>query len=138
MEIRKSVTVARSQEAAFKQFLAIGEWWPRTHSYGGARAKDVFLEGRVGGRFFERFSDGEEFQVGEVVTYDPPRRVVFVWKDPDWDHPTEVEVTFHQDGDRTRVDLVHRGWEHIGTRARHGRTDFDRGWDPVMAAYAAA
>lgn len=137
-EIRKSVIVARPQEAAFQKFVAIGEWWPRTHSYGGARAKDIYLEGRVGGRFFERFSDGEEFVVGQVIVYEPPHRLVFIWQDPSWDHPTEVEVTFHAEGDRTRVELVHRGWERIGPRAKHGRDDFAQGWEPVLAAYAAA
>ena len=137
-EIRKAVTVARPPQEAFERFVDIGTWWPRTHSYGGTRAKDIYLEGRVGGRFFERFSDGEEFVVGQVIVYEPPRRLVFIWQDPTWDHPTEVDVTFHAEGDRTRVELVHRGWERIGTRATFRRDNFARGWDPVLAAYAAA
>ena len=135
--IQKSVTVARPVEAAFRVFMDIGSWWPRTHSYDRARAKDVFLEGRVGGRFYERYTDGEEFEIGKVVTYDPPRQVVFTWKDPDFEQPTEVEVTFYAQGDRTRVELIHSGWDRIGTKAKHGVDDFSSGWDPVLAAYAA-
>ncbi len=32
---------------------------------------------------FERFTDGEEFDVGVVSAYDPPARVQFTWKQPD-------------------------------------------------------
>ena len=135
--IQKSVTVARPVEAAFRTFMDIGSWWPRTHSYDRARAKDIVLETRVGGRFFERFTDGEELEIGRVVAYDPPRRVTFTWQGPDFDGPTEVDVTFHADGDGTRVEVVHSGWDRIGTRAKHGMEDFNTGWDPVMKSYAA-
>lgn len=134
--IQKSVTVARPVEAAFRVFMDIGTWWPRTHSYGEGRAKDIVLENRVGGRFYERYTDGEEFVIGRVVAYDPPRRVTFTWQGPDMEQPTEVEVTFHPDGNRTRVDLVHSGWDRVGTKIKHGMDDFNRGWGPVVQAYA--
>jgi uncharacterized protein YndB with AHSA1/START domain len=135
--IHKTLTVARPAEAAFRVFMDIGSWWPRTHSYGEGRAKDILLEGRVGGRLYERYTDGEEFVIGRVTAYDPPRRVVFTWKGPDMEQPTEVEVTFHAEGTRTRVELVHGGWDRVGTKVTHGMADFNRGWDPVMQAYAA-
>lgn len=135
--IQKSVTVARPREAAFRMFMDIGSWWPRTHSYGEARAKDVFLEDRVGGRFYERYTDGEEFVIGRVVAYDPPRRVAFTWQGPDMEQPTEVAVTFHAEGDRTRVELVHSGWDRVGPYVTHGMDDFNSGWTPVIQAYAA-
>jgi uncharacterized protein YndB with AHSA1/START domain len=134
--IQKSVTVARPVDAAFRAFVDIGTWWPRTHSYGEGRAKDIVLEPRVGGRFYERFTDGEEFVIGEVTTYEPPRRVVFTWKGPDMEQPTEVEVSFHPEGDRTRVELVHSGWDRVGTKIKHGMADFSRGWEPVIQAFA--
>jgi len=135
--IRKSITVARPADAAFRTFMDIGSWWPRTHSYDTARAKDIVLEARAGGRFYERYADGEEFVIGRVVAYDPPRRVVFTWQGPDMEQPTEVEVTFHADGAGTRVDLVHSGWDRVGTKIKHGPAEFSRGWDQVIQAYAA-
>ncbi len=135
--IQKSVTVARPVEAAFRTFMNIGSWWPRTHSYDRARAKDIFLEGRVGGRFYERYSEGGELEIGKVVRYDPPRRVVFTWQGPDFEQPTEVEVTFHAQGELTRIELIHSGLDRIGAKAKHGADDFSKGWDPVLAAFVA-
>ena len=67
MTIRKSIRVERPPEVVFRVFTEeIGKWWPLKEgfSFGGEKAKDIFIEGRVGGRFFERFTDGTEFEVG--------------------------------------------------------------------------
>ena len=80
MTVRKSIHVKRPVERTFRLFTEeIGKWWPLKEgfSFGGARAAEIFLEGREGGRFFERFADGEEFDVGVVTTYAPPARIVF-------------------------------------------------------------
>src|SRR5262249_62262114 len=69
MTIRKSTHVKRPIAAAFRVFTEdIGRWWPLKdgYSFGGARADQIYLEGKQGGRFFERFTDGEEFVVGLV------------------------------------------------------------------------
>ena len=91
----------------------------------------------MGGRFFERFSDGEEFEVGKITAWDPPARVVFTWQQPDWDGPTEVEVRFAAEGDGTRVQLEHRGWEARGEPARTHRDRYAGGWDFALSRYAA-
>jgi hypothetical protein len=59
--------------------------------------------------------------VGLVTAYVPPTRIVFTWKAPEWDAPTEVEVRFSPEQDGTRVDLEHRGWERTGARGRDRR-----------------
>ena len=94
--VRETVDVEASAETAFVFFTSrMGEWWPLDKaSYGGDRAKDIFLEPRVGGRFFERFVDGDELQNGTVLDCDPPNRIVFTWYTADWQSETEVEVTF--------------------------------------------
>ena len=106
MIISKSIFVKRPVAAAFRHFTAdIGRWWPLKEgmSFGGARAHEIFLEGRVGGRFFERYTDGEEFEVGRVTAFEPPARVAFTWRQPTWNADTQVEVRFAAEGDGTRV-----------------------------------
>jgi uncharacterized protein YndB with AHSA1/START domain len=140
VKIEKSIFVKRPLEAAFRHFTTdIGKWWPLREglSFGGERAHQIFLEDRVGGRFFERFTDGEEFECGKVTAWDPPARVVFTWKQPDWDGPTEVEVRFAAEGDGTRVRLEHRGWEARGETARKHRDSYNGGWDFALSRYAA-
>lgn len=141
MTITKSIHVKRPIEAAFRLFTEdIGRWWPLKdgYSFGGARADRIYLEGKEGGRFFERFSDGEEFVVGLVKTYRPPSRIVFEWKAPDWDAPTEVDVRFTADAAGTLVELEHRGWDRAGAPAAKARDGYDGGWSTVLSRYAAA
>src|SRR5271168_5401316 len=104
MTIRKAIRVERSPEVVFRVFTEeIGKWWPLKEgfSFGGEKAKDIFIEGRVGGRFFERFTDGTEFEVGRITAFRPPHVVAFTWKDPSWEAETEVEVKFAPDGNGT-------------------------------------
>lgn len=80
---------------AFDFTTRMREWRPLDRaSYGGDRAKDIFLEPRVGVRFFERFVDGDELQNGEVVACDHPNLIVFTWYTADWEGQTELEVHF--------------------------------------------
>jgi uncharacterized protein YndB with AHSA1/START domain len=138
--ISKSIFVKRPVAAAFRLFTAeIGTWWPLKEglSFGGERAHQIFMEARVGGRFFERFTDGEEFECGKVTVYEPPARVAFTWRQPDWDGPTEVDVRFVPERDGTRVLLEHRGWERLAEASRSSRDSYDGGWDFALSRYAA-
>jgi uncharacterized protein YndB with AHSA1/START domain len=47
-----------------------------------------------------------------------------------------VEVTFTDEGRRTRVDLEHRGWENLGERAAEARQGYGQGWPAVLASFA--
>jgi uncharacterized protein YndB with AHSA1/START domain len=138
--VSKSIFVKRPAAAAFRHFTAdIGRWWPLKEgmSFGAARAHEIFLEGRVGGRFFERYSDGEEFEVGRVTAFEPPARVVFSWRQPSWNAHTEVEVRFAAEGDGTRVTLEHRDWEALSDAARQAAGSYGQGWDFALSRYAA-
>ena len=137
-EVAETVDVTCSPEEAFELFTSrMGEWWPLDRaSYGGARARDIFLEPRAGGRFFERFTDGDELQVGSVVVCDPPERIVFTWRTADWEGETEVDVTFSRRVDGTRVSLVHRGFERLGPMGPDVAAKFRGGWPGVMQAFA--
>jgi uncharacterized protein YndB with AHSA1/START domain len=135
--VHESVQVDCPVEEAFGLFTTrMGEWWPLDQaSYGGGRAKDIFLEPRVGGRFFERFVDGDELQVGSVVVCEPPWRIVFTWTTADWEGETEVEVTFTTQEVGTRVDLSHRGFDRLGPLGPDVAAKFRGGWPGVMHAF---
>lgn len=138
MTIRKTFTVRRSVEDAFRIFTEeMQSWWPlhQGYSFDGQRADRIVLEARVGGRLYERFSDGEEFEIGRVQVYEPPSRVVYTWRSPDWAAATEVEVRFVSDGQGTRVELEHRGWEATGPGLDEA-PGYEGGWDEVLEAYA--
>ena len=137
---RHAVRVAARPEVAFEVFTdGIGRWWPlhQGYSHGGDRAESIVLEPRLGGRFFERFVDGDELQVGEVTVCEPPHRIVFTWRSPDWEGATEVEVNFAGDDEVTRVSVEHRGFERIGPDGDATGQNYNSGWITVLGSFAA-
>ena len=139
--VEKSVTVSVPVERAFEVFTAeIGTWWPlRTHAVDTERSETVVMEGRVGGRLYERTPSGEEHVWGTLVAWEPPNRIVYSW------HPgrgeetaQEVEITFSPEGEGTRVDIRHYGWEKLGDRLEETVASYNEGWDKVIAVYARA
>ncbi len=133
--VRRSVTVNVPPERAFEVFTReIEAWWPiETHSI--ADGTPVFEPGE-GGRLYET-AGGEEHLWARVLAWDPPHRLVLEWKvNPDAAAATDVEVTFTSEGDGTRVDLVHSGFERLREKAQEGFAGYDEGWAAVLARYA--
>ena len=145
LAIRRSVTVKAPVERAFDVFTReVATWWPLEEysiraSQGAGRPQELHLELREGGRFYER-TDGEELPWGSVLAYEPPRRILIEWRVNPESPPTEIEVTFTAEGDGTRVDLVHSGWERFGDRAGEARAGYgsESGWVSVLGLYAEA
>jgi uncharacterized protein YndB with AHSA1/START domain len=140
MTIRKSVTVRCPPEQAFRVFTRdIGRWWPlqQGFSHGGERKEAIVLDDHAGGRFYERFTDGTELEIGRVTRAEPPHLILFTWQSPGWEAATEVEVRFTAAAEGTRVDLEHRGFEATEPLRERGR-GFERGWDTVLAHFATA
>jgi uncharacterized protein YndB with AHSA1/START domain len=78
---------ALAGEAAFDLFTArLGDWWPKdSHHLSEGRVADVFLEPRVGGRWYERAEDGSECDWGHVREIEPPERILLAWQlTPEW------------------------------------------------------
>lgn len=111
--IRQSIVVRQSVQRTFDTFVGkIGDWWPSVpFSNGQHRVVGVTFETERGGRVYETWDDGTEVEWGEVLEWSPPRRFVITWNVKGV--PTEVEMRFEEDGDATRVDLEHRGWERL-------------------------
>jgi hypothetical protein len=92
----------------------IAMWWPPDHTMSGD-PETVVIEGRVGGRIYERARDGAEHDWGVVTSWDPPRALTFTWHlGRAATDSTEVAVRFvGNDATHTRVDIEHRGWERL-------------------------
>jgi uncharacterized protein YndB with AHSA1/START domain len=136
MIVRRSVTVSAPAERAFRAFTEeIGRWWPLAQGFAflGEKAEDMILESRVGGRLYERGSDGTEHVIGEVRAYEPPSRVLFTWNDADGS--TEVDVRFSPEDGATRVDLEHRGFESLGPKGEEAFNSYNEGWVGVLGFY---
>lgn len=132
-DITKSVTVDASIETAFETFTTrITSWWP-TGSHRVFDESTVVFEERAGGRVYERAADGEEADWADVLVWEPPHRFVLRWRVNPNRGPTELEVRFSPEGDRSRVDLEHRGWDDA-----EGRANYHTGWDPVLDLFVEA
>ena len=144
--IIRTVTVQAPPRSAFQVFTErMGTWWPLdTHSIAvdqglEQKAQTLRLETREGGAIEEVLDDGSTRGWGRIDVWDPPSRVVYRWKPNDLPTPpTEVEVRFTADGDGTRVDLEHRGWEGLGEVAEeiHPLYSSEGGWSMVLGRYA--
>jgi uncharacterized protein YndB with AHSA1/START domain len=130
-------TVACSAEHAFHTWAnRTSLWWPHQHSFSGDPGLAVTFEPRVGGRIYERTPAGIEHDWGEVVAWEPPGRLVYLWHlatEPS--DATEVEVTFAEDPAGTTVTVVHRGWDRLGAKGAAWRERNQAGWDGVLPSY---
>ena len=132
--VRTSVVVDAPVERAFSVFTDdMGSWWPPEHHIFQGELETIVFEPRVGGRIYDRGTDGTTCAWARVLAYDPPSRLAFSWDislswqiETDPEKTSEVEVTFTPETpDRTRVELTHR---HI---ERHGE-----GWEQMRDAVA--
>ena len=136
--VRVTARVRRGIEDAFDLFTRdMGRWWPLDRaSFGGDRAYEIHFEPFVGGRFYERYTDGEEHTGGRVLRWDPPRRIAYTWQHNDWAEPTEVEVRFIAEAPGlTRVEVEHRNWDRLGPLAVQMRDMYENGWPTVMGSF---
>jgi uncharacterized protein YndB with AHSA1/START domain len=139
--LRFAVDLDCSPAHAFAVWTSgIGTWWPADHTVTGEAGLRVELEGRVGGRVYERTAGGEEHDWGEVTAWEPPSRLAYRWfLRTDRADATDVEICFSSvDGDRTRVEIVHTGWERLGARGPAWRERNTAGWTTLLPHFRAA
>lgn len=117
----------------------IGRWWPADHTVSGDADLVVTLEGRPGGRIFERRATGEEHDWGEVTVWEPPTRLGYTWHlRRDRADATMVEIRFVGRGSVTTVEIEHRGWERLGAEGGSWRDRNHGGWATLLPHYRAA
>jgi uncharacterized protein YndB with AHSA1/START domain len=138
--VRKTVSVDCTVEEAFRIFTTdAASWWPvESHSIQQSVSEIVF-EPHAGGEVYEISESGERGHWATVLQWEPPNRLVLAWNILEREGDlTEVEVQFHPEGDGTRVELEHRGWENVVREAPAKRDNYDTGWAYVLDQYAAA
>ena len=127
--VRTQVVVQAPIERAFSVFTeGIGSWFPSEYNLLDVEIAERVFEPRVGGRVYDRGTDGTECHWARVLAYEPPNRVVISWDisaqwqiETDPEKTSEVEVQFTSEApERTRVEVEHRnldrhgdGWEGI-------------------------
>ena len=132
--IQRTLRVRASRQKAFDTFVAMGGWWLKSHSLAGSGQKDVVIEPRAGGRWYEIGNDGSEQPWGKVIAYEPPARLHLIWSlNGEWAYDsafeTNIEVTFAEDDDHTIVTSEHRDLDRYGENAEAIRGDYDTGMD---------
>jgi hypothetical protein len=134
--------VACSAEHAFTTWTGkASSWWPVDHTSSGEAGLSVVFEPRVGGRIFERTPGGREIDWGDITVWDPPNRLAYLWHiNTDRSDATDVEIVFKEVADSsTRVEIEHRGWDHLGAAKGPAWRDANRdGWGGVLPVYLEA
>jgi len=151
LRVHKSIRVNAPIERTFEVFTQQMEtWWPATHHIGKSPFVAIFIEPRVGGRWFEQNAEGAHCDWGKVLAWEPPHRVRLSWHvgpghdSPDWvADPTldmakasEVEVRFIAEGpNATLVELEHSRLERHGEGAAQLREIFNSqgAWSFILA-----
>jgi len=140
--IRKTVEVKAPITHAFQVFATrMGEWWHKEHSIARETdQKDVVIEPRAGGRWFEIGADGSEHDWGRVLAYEPPHRLLLAWQltrefQYDANFETTVEVRFEERGGLTIVEFEHRDLERMGADAVELFEGMDGGWGMLLGLF---
>jgi uncharacterized protein YndB with AHSA1/START domain len=145
--VQASIVVQAPIDRAFRAFTEeIGSWWPAENHILKAQLDRMVFEPRVGGHIYDVGVDGSESHWARVLAYDPPNRFVFSWDislqwqiETDPDRTSEVEVRFiAEEGDRTRVELEHRGLERHGEgcESMAAAVGSPNGWTGGLEAFA--
>lgn len=149
-----TVRVPLSAARAFALFTEqISQWWQpdSLFQFTPGRAGTIVFETGPDGRLLERYDDGIEFVIGQVLIWEPPRRVVVGWRQAAFaaDQDTELHVSFQEvtiDRVETRVTVEHFGWDRIPPdgAARHGfplevlQLQFAQWWQTQIRSLATA
>jgi hypothetical protein len=141
LAVRKSVLVRCTPEHAFHVYTErMSEWYPiEGHSIFDDPQSTVVWEGHVGGQVYELSSKGEKGVWGTIIVWDPPRELAMTW------HPArgeetaqELNVRFTPEGEGTRVEVVHTGWERVGPDFRERMAGYNEGWGSVLLDFVEA
>lgn len=115
--IAEAIEIGAAPDRVFRAYVEeIDAWWPRRGTYrysfapAGTESAAIGFEPRPGGRFYERYADGSEYEIGRIERWEPPDRLTYTWKAPGWADSSTVDVAFVRLAEgRTRVEVTHAG-----------------------------
>jgi uncharacterized protein YndB with AHSA1/START domain len=147
--VRRTLHIEVPIEKAFRVFTErMGSWWPASHHVGSSPFKDILVDHKAGGRWYEINADGAECIWGTVLVWQPPHKVVLSWHlQPDWtfaaemERASEVALEFIAEGpESTRVEFEHRHLERHGAGWEKMREEVgaEGGWPRILASYVQA
>ncbi|SCL23730.1 Uncharacterized conserved protein YndB, AHSA1/START domain [Micromonospora nigra] len=145
--LRSTFLVPVPTDRAFSVFTGeLTDWWVTEYTWSGPNLlAELGMEPRAGGMLYEIGPHGFRADWGRVLTWDPPRRLVFTWQIgpdrvpvPDPARASEVEVLFGPEGSGTRVEVAHRHFDRHGAAAEGYREALTAGWHELLSRYAAA
>jgi uncharacterized protein YndB with AHSA1/START domain len=141
-----TVSVPGTPEQAFAAFTAeLGQWWPPEYTWSQDQLAEIGIDARESGLCFEIGPHGFRCDWGRVLAWEPPDRLVLAWQigptrvpEPNPSKASEVEVRFEREGDATRVELTHRGFERHGEGADGYREAMGspQGWPYILSRFA--
>lgn len=132
------------RELAFLLFTReVHRWWSPVAGASpiGTPWEALFLETRLGGRWYERDREGLEHEWGVVVASEPPERIVVRWEFQGWvkNAEAELELCFIPvDDDRSRMTLEHRIQPSDSTDVKAARDVATYAWNGLLPRYASA
>ena len=133
-------TVQTDPQRAFELWAhRTSMWWPQGHRMADGDSEIIF-EGYPGGRIYERGSDGVEHGWGEVLDWEPPTRLRYLWHIFfDRAEATTVEVRFDAAAsDATTVTITQTGFEALGDAGPARRERTGSAWAAITAPYVEA
>ncbi len=136
--IEKSAFLRCAPERAFVLFTEqASAWWPPSLRHTPDPRSEIRM--LASGRFWEQGAGGDVVELGRVVVWEPPRRLILdFYPGTDAQHPTEVVVTFAAEADGTIVVVEHRPTSESADVWAAGAPGFERAWELVLAAFARA
>ena len=118
----------------------IGEWWDPRYTANADTLEAVTIEPRVGGRVYATHGDAGEDDWGEVIAWEPGKRLVHTFTlAQDARHPSQVAVEFlpdEEEGDARAgctVRFAHGGWTQANAASRMKFSD----WPVMLDRFAA-
>jgi hypothetical protein len=144
--IREQIRVEAKPQKAFEVFATkMGRWWNPAYTINSSPLRDVKVEGKRGGRWFEVGEDGSQCDWGKVLVWEASAGLVLAWQiNADWKFDpalvTEIEVRFAADGAGTRLELEHRNLDRYGDKAEAMRAMLGSpdGWPDLLKRFGEA
>jgi hypothetical protein len=132
--IEKTAFLTCAPAQAFMLFTErASEWWPELLRHTADPRSDIRM--LADGRFWERAADGHEVELGRVIVWEPPQRLVLdFYPGTDALHPTEVVVRFAAKDGGTRIVVEHGPKPESAELWAAGASRFESSWGLMLPA----